>query len=97
MKWIAEFPSTNGKIVVGLALATIYIITALAADVLNRELSETTHVAVAAFLAALIGISTYQYKVKRETHIEHEAPVTKSDVEDAPALAKENEKGDDEP
>lgn len=86
MKWIAQFPSTNGKIVVGLFLAVVYIITALVADVFNRELSEATHIAVAAFLSALIGIATYQYKVKRETHIDHEAPTANVDVEDAKAI-----------
>lgn len=60
--WLRDFPSTQATVFTGLVLATLYVIVALLAALLERPLNEGTHVALATFITALVGVN---FAVKR--------------------------------
>ena len=67
--WAKDVPTTNLRIVVSIALASLYVIVLLGAIVLGRTVALDTMLSLGAFLLTMMGLDVAQYVQKRKTHI----------------------------
>ena len=69
-QWLADFPSTNARIVLSLLLTVVVILTLTTVGiVLNRPVNEVVVYAVLTYLAVAQGLDVTQFNVKRKTTI----------------------------
>lgn len=64
---LKSFPSTGGRILVELALAVVYVMGCMVADMIGRPVGETTQDTLGLFIAAMLGIGAGQFFGKRKT------------------------------
>lgn len=67
--FLAEYPSTNGRLLAGTLLAVLYVVVALGGMVLNRNVDINVLWAVGTFILLLSGIDATQFAIKRKTEI----------------------------
>lgn len=84
-KWVAELPSVNYKVMVGSAMFVGFCLACFACMVLQIALSETIILSVGGIVLAYNGVTSYDFKVKRETYVP--SPPAQPDREDAKAGA----------
>lgn len=69
---LKTFPSTAGRIIVELALAGVYVVGCMIADMIGRPISGTTQDTLGLFIAAMLGIGAGQFFGKRTTDAEYQ-------------------------
>lgn len=70
MKWLDDFPSTNGKVVWSMSMSTIVVLTLVFVGIiLNRPIQEAVMYGVLGFLGLWAGLDVTQYVKKRQTTI----------------------------
>jgi small neutral amino acid transporter SnatA (MarC family) len=82
---IADLPSTNFRIFVGVLMGVLFVIVTLIGVILGK-ISETNDGAlyiVGGFILIQMGLDVAQFKFKRDTY--QPAPPARPDVEDTPA------------
>lgn len=72
---LSSFPSTNGRIVVELVLAVLFVVGCMVADMIARPVSEGTQETLGLFIAAMLGIGAGQFFGKRKTDEKHLAGI----------------------
>lgn len=70
---LKTFPSTSGRIIVELALAVIYVMGCMVADMIGRPVGEQTQDTLGLFIAAMLGIGAGQFFGKRKTDADYVA------------------------
>lgn len=67
MNWLNDFNSTNGKIIAGITMAHIVIITVCWMEAAGKHFNEILLLEVLTFIAAWAGLSYVQFAKKRDT------------------------------
>ena len=84
-KWVAELPSVNYKVLIGSSMFVGFCVTCFVCMVRAIALSEGLVLAVGGIILAYNGVTSYDFKTKRETYIS--SPPAGPDREDAKAGA----------
>lgn len=67
-EWVGKFPSTNGRILVSIAMEILYVTTLLACVVFGRVVQVEVAGLLGAFILGCLGIDYRQFGKKRDTH-----------------------------
>lgn len=83
-QWVGQAPTTNLRVLVGIALAIIFVLGSMLALVIGIELSGETLLYIGGFILLQMGLDVAAYGVKRATFKPEALGMTRESINPAP-------------